>query len=265
MPDYAKLLDMVVLLWGKDPSSARRPPFDISPCLRGEGVSDDNRVHTLFEGMLGFLRIDPRPDLCLKPQATGLVRGQSAHWVAGQYDQRSKLITVWMPEHLTTRDDVSLVAGTLAHEVAHHYLSTRNDELAREAANEILTDVAAVWIGFGSVMGGARQKFAAVYKREVISACTGYIGHESIGRLERLRRVLSREPRPVGEWLRSTAPLAIPDYPIVAKLEDGELQNFYIEAVPEKSVFLVPQRGTARTLVRISHLRYLKRTRSHFQ
>jgi hypothetical protein len=160
----AELEDMMLFFWGKDPSAARRPAFDIAPCLLGAGVSDYTRVQTIFEGMLGFLRIAQRPELCLKSQPPGLISLQKMVWVDGQYDRCSKRVTVWMPQGLADRDDVQMVADTLAHEIAHHYLLTENDEFGRKVSNEVLTDVAAVWIGFGSVMVAARQKRASIYE-----------------------------------------------------------------------------------------------------
>jgi alkylated DNA repair protein (DNA oxidative demethylase) len=123
-------------------------------------------------------------------------------------------------------------------------------------SNFAMYPVAAVWIGFGLLMAEARRKYAAVHERERISACHGYVEYESIARLERLRGVLSRDQRPVSEWLRSTTPLKIPDWPIIAKLENGERHNFYGDAIHEGSVSLFSQRG-AGMLIRISYLRYI--------
>lgn len=102
---------------------------------------DDKILHELLENIFNYIGLD-YSEIKFNIRRTSS-RTRTA--IAGSYNQENKEIIL----EVTTYSNIDKIISTLAHESTHHLLLKNGIELKDRNKNEILTDVTAVYLGFG--------------------------------------------------------------------------------------------------------------------
>lgn len=98
---------------------------------------------------------------------------------SGRYINKSdikKKIVLVLKESYSLNTIISI----LAHEISHYFLYSRNIKLDDVLENEILTDVCAIYLGFGSFMIDGYEKKITHYDNSILTSKIGYIDKRDI-------------------------------------------------------------------------------------
>lgn len=118
---------------------------------------------------------------------------------------------VWIGEIRYTRDqlaDEQALVATFAHEASHYLLATRRSPFpGGNDVEELLTDLAAVWLGFGTFLGNHARYGHHVSENGgswYVSGSRGYLGERSLMTALVLSEMLAgREPLAAQPYLKA--------------------------------------------------------------
>lgn len=124
-------------------------------------------VRRLLDRVCGYMDIEPRRvQLKLMTQKKDLWLVNDKGRIVpttpgGLYDQRSGQTVI----HIDTDELLNLsgLVGTMAHELSHHRLMGENRVSGEMYDNELLTDLTAVYFGFGVFLGGSPRNWDSMY------------------------------------------------------------------------------------------------------
>ena len=157
-------------------------PFNISDEFKNQFYATvsqaekyKNNLIFLLEKMLAYVGLPPK-GVTLKIVYQDIFQEKK---VAGEYCNKNvikKEINLYLNYYSTLDNIISI----LAHEISHYLLNIRNLELEDTNKNEILTDVCAVYLGFGKYMleGYKRTEYSS--KEKSIISKIGYIDTDDI-------------------------------------------------------------------------------------
>ena len=148
---------------------------------------DDKILKELLHDILNYMQID-------YSEITFDIRRTSSRTrtsIAGSYNNESKKITL----EITTYSNLDRVISTLAHECTHHLLLGNKIELKNRNDNEILTDITAIYLGFGDYFYRAyKDESRIIYDGEYTELIDrhklGYIGYGDVKYVQRYSKKL---------------------------------------------------------------------------
>lgn len=146
-------------------------PQDIYPKLKRK-FKREKYLKELFENMLNYVGI---PASMVQFKISNSTNEQKAGTFQKISTNSNEIILYYSPYY-----DVSNIISVLAHEISHLYLNMNSLKYPDTYRNEILTDVCAIYLGFGYFLlyGYKEKKFATffgTYKEKI-----GYISKNDI-------------------------------------------------------------------------------------
>ena len=138
---------------------------------------DDKILQELLQDILRHMEID-YSEIIFDIRRTSSKTRTS---VAGSYNDIEKRITL----EVTTYSTLDSIISTLAHECTHHLLLGNGIKLEKREHNEILTDITAVYLGFGDYFYRAyKDEKRIIYDGEYTELIDrhklGYIGYGDV-------------------------------------------------------------------------------------
>lgn len=135
----------------------------------------NNNLIFLMEKMLAYVGLPPK-SVKLKIIYQDIF-DQSK--IAGEY-KKTNVVRNEINLYLNYYSTLESIVSILAHEISHYLLYLRNIKIEDTAKNEILTDVCAVYLGFGKYMLEGYKKNEYTKGDKTITSKIGYITVEDI-------------------------------------------------------------------------------------
>ncbi len=154
--------------------------YELDPNLERElrfSKLDDKPTHKLLDSILDFMGLDKEDIELIINRTSSRKRGI----YAGLYNENKHTIKLEINTYTTVDNLVSVIA----HECTHHFLLSKGIKIEPRRANEILTDLTAVYLGFGEYFyrgyrAQRRLVFDGGYRTLVDGDKLGYIAYGDI-------------------------------------------------------------------------------------
>lgn len=170
------------------------------------------RVADIADWPVRLVMDDGEPELRAVSQMHALT--PETGWALGTFQIVEDGAGGWLAEIVASRqqlgDEAALVA-TLAHEVAHYLLSSSERPVpGGEDCHELLTDLAAVFLGFGIFLGNSARtsrhtqgELGTQYGGWFLSGSQGYLSERALMTALAISETLAgRDPMAAAPWLK---------------------------------------------------------------
>ena len=154
--------------------------YKIDPNLERElrfSKLDDKPVKKLLESIMSYMKLDKNIITFKIYRASSRTRGR----IVGLYNENMRSIKIEINTYTTIDNLVSIIA----HECSHHLLLSNGIKIEPRSANEILTDMTAIYLGFGEYFyrGYKMQRrlvFDGEYRTLIDGDKLGYIAYGDV-------------------------------------------------------------------------------------
>ena len=151
---------------------------------------DDKILNELLKNIFEYLNLD-FSKISFDIRRTS---SKSRTAIAGSYNEDIKKIIL----EVTTYSSLDKIISTLAHESTHHLLLSNGIELKKRNENEVLTDVTAIYLGFGDYFFNAyKEESRIIYDGEFTELIDrnklGYIGYGDVKYVQKYSNKVKRK------------------------------------------------------------------------
>lgn len=150
---------------------------------------DDKSVIELIKDIFEYLGLD-YSQISFNIKRTS---SRTKTCIAGTYNKNEKSITIEISTYIT----LDQIVAILAHESSHHILNSNSIVLKKTSQNEILTDITAIYLGFGKYFSKAyKDKRRIIYEGEFLELVDadklGYIAYGDVNYANRYCKKIKR-------------------------------------------------------------------------
>ena len=185
-----KYVDIIVKELNKIGYKKKKEKFKIDQDLERElrfSKLDDKPVTKLFNLIMDFMGLSPKDIDFTIYRASSRRRGI----IAGLYNENKHTIKIEINTYTTVDNLVSIIA----HECSHHFLLSNGIKIEPRDANEVLTDLTAVFLGFGDYFyRGYKTQRRLVFDGEFRTLIDGdKIGYIAYGDIKYAMKYIDRK------------------------------------------------------------------------
>ena len=189
----SKIRDGIQYLRDHLPRKASRRNYQLSPKLLG--LDRQLKKLPLQQGLQQVA-----DEMCIHLHITKPIKVLTVgHIDGGRFEMNAGLNTIFINDNLKYQTFAQKVA-ILAHEVSHYYLMFQhNIRIPDEKANELLTEINAVYVGFGLILLKGYQVYETRTGRYIRKSKVGYISEKIVFEIL-MQTTYARRQQPFWVW-----------------------------------------------------------------